>query len=100
MVTIGIDQSLSNTAIYEHICLENIKKLYTFSGKCDDKNQYKTIIEAELVSNPDIFTYNSPMSTGPCVAVINPSARKSLRQFTEFLDVKNKTAVHQVGAAK
>ena len=27
--TIGIDQSLSNNAIYEHKCLENIKKLYT-----------------------------------------------------------------------
>ena len=26
--TIGIDQSLSNNAIHEHKCLENIKKLY------------------------------------------------------------------------
>ena len=28
MVTIGIDQSLSKSAMQEHICLENIKKLY------------------------------------------------------------------------
>ena len=39
MVTIGFDQSLSNSAMYEHICLENIKKLYKSSGKFDDQQQ-------------------------------------------------------------
>ena len=34
--TIGIDQYLSNNAIYEHKCLENIKTLYKKAGKCDD----------------------------------------------------------------
>ena len=33
--TIGIDPSLSNNAIYEHKCLENIKKLYKQAGKYD-----------------------------------------------------------------
>ena len=33
--TIGIDQYLSKNAIYEHKCLENIKKLYKQSGKWD-----------------------------------------------------------------
>ena len=33
--TIGIDQSLSNNAIYEHKYLENIKKKYKQAGKCD-----------------------------------------------------------------
>ena len=35
MVTIGVDQSLSNSAVYEHRCLENIKKLYKSVGECD-----------------------------------------------------------------
>ena len=61
MVTIGIDQSLINSAMYEHICLENIKKLYTYAGKCDDQQQYKAIIEVELFSSLEIFTNNSPM---------------------------------------
>ena len=37
MVTIGVDQSLSNSAIYEHIWLEKIKNLYKTSGKCYDQ---------------------------------------------------------------
>ena len=35
--TIGIDPYLSNNAIYEHKCLENIKKLYKQAGKCDNQ---------------------------------------------------------------
>ena len=31
--TIGIDQYLSNNAIYVHKCLENIKKIYKQAGK-------------------------------------------------------------------
>ena len=42
--TIGIDQSLSNNALNEHKCLENIKKLYKQAGKCDNKQQFKDII--------------------------------------------------------
>ena len=34
--TIGIDQSLSNNSIYEHIFLENINELYKRAGKCDE----------------------------------------------------------------
>ena len=34
------------------------------------------------------------------VTVKNPSARISIHIFTEVLDVKNKTTVHRVGAAK
>ena len=46
MVTIVIDQSLSNSAMYEHRCLENIKKLYKSDSKCDNQQQYKAILEA------------------------------------------------------
>ena len=36
MVNIGIDKSLSNSAMYEHIYLGNINKLYTSTGKYDN----------------------------------------------------------------
>ena len=49
---IGIDPSLSNNTIYEHKCLENIKKIYKQVGKCDDQQQFKDIIEAAMVSTP------------------------------------------------
>ena len=34
--TMSIYQSLSNNAIYEKKCLQNIKKLYKHAGKCDE----------------------------------------------------------------
>ena len=39
MFTIGVNQSLSNSAMYEHRCLENIKKLYKTNGKYNDQQQ-------------------------------------------------------------
>ena len=33
---IGIDQSLSNNALYEHKCLQKIKKVYKHAGKYDN----------------------------------------------------------------
>ena len=53
-----------------------------------------------MVSTPERFTYNSPMSSGPPNIVKNCSARKQLRLFTEVLYVKNKTAVRRLCAAK
>ena len=53
-----------------------------------------------MLSTPEGFTDNSPMLTGPSVTVKNSSARKSLRQLTELLYVKNKTAVRQLCADK
>ena len=38
MVIIGVDQSLSNSASFEHRCLENIKNIYKLAGKCDDQH--------------------------------------------------------------
>ena len=40
-----------NSDLYEHIFLENIKKLLKSAAKCDDQQQYKFIFEAEIVSN-------------------------------------------------
>ena len=59
---IGIYQSLSNNAIYEHKYLENIRKLYKQAGQFDDQQQFKDIIEALMVSTPESFNDNSPIS--------------------------------------
>ena len=44
MVTIGLDQLLRKSTMFEHRCLENINKLYNYSGKCEGKQQYKVIL--------------------------------------------------------
>ena len=67
MVTIGIDQSLSNSALYKHRCLENIKKLYKSAGKWDDQYKYRDIIESEMISTTEGFTENSLISPGPSI---------------------------------
>ena len=82
--TIGIDQSLSNNAIYEHKCIENIKKLYKQAGKCDDQQQFKYILDAAIVSTPEGFTKNSPISPMTSTPVKKPSAQKSLCLFTNI----------------
>ena len=60
--TIGIDQLLSNNALYEHECLENIKILCKQAGKCDDQKKFKDILEADMVSTPEGFTEDSSIS--------------------------------------
>ena len=74
--TIGIHPSLSKNAIYEHKYLENIKKLYKQAGKCDDQQQFKDILEADMVSTPEGFTNNSPISPMTSTLVKKPSALK------------------------
>ena len=98
--TIGIDPSLSNNTIYEHKCLENIKRLYKQDGKCDYKKQFKYILEADMVYTPEVSTNNSPISPMTSSPVKKPSAQKSLCMFTNVLDVNKKTAYRRFGAAK
>ena len=70
MVTIGVYKSLSNSEMYEYICMYN--KLYKSSGKCDDKQHYNYNIQAAMVSNTKGFTDKSPMSPGPSATVKIP----------------------------
>ena len=98
--TIGIYQSLSNNAIYEHKFIENIKKLYKQSGKCDNQKKFKDILEADMVYTHEGFTNDSPISPMTSTTVNKPCARKSLCLFTNILDVKKKAATRRVGAAK
>ena len=53
-----------------------------------------------MVSTPEGFTDNSPRYSMTPTPVNKTSARKSLCLFTIILDVKNKTVIRQVGAAK
>ena len=88
--TIGIHPSLSNNTIYEHKCIENIKTLYKQAGKCDDQQQFKYIIEAAMVYNPEGFPDNGPISPMKPTPVKKPSVQKSLCMFTNILDVEKK----------
>ena len=53
-----------------------------------------------MVSTPEGFTNDSPISTMKSTLVKKQRARKSLCLFTNILDVKKKTATRRVGAAK
>ena len=53
MKTIFIDQSLINRSFFEHKCLNNIKKIYQHTGKCDDQQNFKYILYAAMVSTPE-----------------------------------------------
>ena len=97
MKTIVIYQSLRNNALSEQKCIQNIKKLYKHAGKCDYQQQLKYIIEAAMVSTPEGFNDNSPRSPMTPTLVKKPSSRKSLRIFTNILDVKKKTTTCRVG---
>ena len=43
-----------------------------------------------MVSTPEVFIDNSPISPGPYLTVKIQIARKALRQITEVLDVQKK----------
>ena len=75
---------LSNSVIYEHRCLENIKKLYKYDGKCEDQHQYKDVIEAAMVSTPEGFTDHGPISPGQYMTVKKSSAKITPSIFSSF----------------
>ena len=54
MKTIGIDQSSFIRSSFEHRCMNNIKNIYQHAGKCDDQQNLKDIIDADILSNPDV----------------------------------------------
>ena len=56
MKTIGIDQSLSNRPSVEHTLFIIIKNIYQNSGKCDDQQNLKYILDGHMVSTPEDVT--------------------------------------------
>ena len=69
MAIIGVDQYLSNSALYEHRCLEIIKTITNRLANVTINSSKKEIIESAMVSTPEGFTDNSPNSSGPYVTV-------------------------------
>ena len=53
-----------------------------------------------MVSSTEEFTDNSPMSPVPSVNFKNIIAIKSLHQFTQVLDIQNRTSVCRLVGAK
>ena len=76
--------------MYEHRCLENSKKFHKSSAKFDYKQQYKYILEAEVVSTPKQFNDKSQFLSDQYEPDKNLSAGKPLRQFFDSLDIKNR----------
>ena len=93
MITIMVDQSISNSALHKPRILESNKNLYKSEGKCDYQQQYKTILEAYMVSTPKLLPYTSPIAVGTLGTLKKPSARNLLSQFSALFDVKPKTDV-------
>ena len=52
MKTIGIDQSLCNRSSFEHKCMNNIKNIYQYAGKCDNQQNLKGVIDSAVVLTP------------------------------------------------
>ena len=80
--------------------MNNIKKIYKHTGKCDDQQNLKDIIDDAILSTPEGVTYNSLNVHMPSSPVKKPSARKLLCLFTNILDVKPTTAKRRFFAAK
>ena len=93
-------QPLRNNAIYEHKCLENIKKLYKQAGQCDYQQQFKDIIEVAMFYTPGGVTDKSHISPITSTLIKKRSAQKPLCLFTNILEVNKKTAYHRVGSDK
>ena len=52
MKTICIDQSLCTRYYFEHKYMNNIKKIHQHAGKCDNQQNLKYIIDADMASTP------------------------------------------------
>ena len=57
-------------------------------------------MEASVVSTPEGLTYSIQITVGMSVTMKKPSARNYLSPFLELLNIKQKNAVHRMGAAK
>ena len=78
---------------------EQHKYIYQHAGKCYDQQNLKDIINSDMVSTPEEFTYDIPHVSMTSTPVLK-SARKSLCLFTNILNVKNRTAKRRVRSGK
>ena len=100
MITIGVYQSLSNSAMYKHICSENINKSYKYASKFDYQHQFTVIMEADMLSTHMGLMDNITVSVGTLGTQKKPSSRKLFSQFLALLDLKQNPAVYRMGSSK
>ena len=81
MVTIGVCQSLIDTAIYTRKCW---KKFYKYAGKSDVQKQYKAIIESDIVLTPERITKTIPTEMATSGITKNSSAKKNFINFLAY----------------
>ena len=91
MKTIVIDLSSFFRSSFEHICMNNTKKIYQHAVKFDYQQNLKDIIDAAILSTPEGLTDNIPNAPISSTPVKKPSARKSLCLFTNIWNVKSTT---------
>ena len=87
MKTIGIDQSLCTRSSFEHKCMNNINLEKQDTGKCDDQQNLKDIIDSDLVSNTEGVTDNSPnvtMASLQCSGHIYTPSFDTIKQYTTY----------------
>ena len=60
MKTIGNDPSVSNGGSFEHKYLNNTKKIHQHAGKYDDRQTFKDILEAAMISTLEEITDDIP----------------------------------------
>ena len=80
--------------------MNNIKNIHQHVGNCDYQQKIKDIPEADMVSTSEEITDYSPSLNMTQTTFKKPSARKSLHLLTNRFDVKNRTSIRCVGAAK
>ena len=78
----------------------NINKLYKYSKRIDNKQQYKATIEAYMESTPEGITKNSPMDEVTLVNLNKTSARDFLSQCLALLNSKQENSVLRMGYYK
>ena len=88
MKTICIEPYLFTKSSFEQLFINSLKKIYQHAGKCDDQQNIKDIIYADMLSTLEGVTDNSPNLPMTSTPVNKPSARKSLCLFTNILYVK------------
>ena len=57
---------------------EKYKNLYEYYVRCDNQQQYKDLVESDMVSTPEGLTGNSSIDIGTSGNLKKPSGRKSL----------------------
>ena len=91
MADIGVDPSLSNNSLYEHICMENIK--------------FFTNLLINVMANISIKLFlkqqwSPPLNNSPTKAHFHLINLSLLKTNSDVLDIKQKADVLRLGAAK